>query len=368
MELHEIINGLNKAHLLMQDFNKSIDIPGYQREIEGLEQQMLAADFWDNSAKAKTIIDKNNAMKSIVENYQGLQTKLKELMETYDLVKETNDADFMADLVTEYQKFENDINKFQTQMLLADKNDSLNAIVEIHPGAGGTESQDWAAMLLRMYSRFCDKKGWSVEIQDYLDGDVAGLKSVTFLVKGYNAYGMLKSEKGIHRLVRLSPFDSAMRRHTSFASVDVIPEFNDDIKVDIDPNDLRIDTYRASGAGGQHINKTDSAIRITHLPTNIVVTCQSQRSQIQNREQALKTLKSKLYALKLAEQAKEIKEIQGEQKEIAWGSQIRSYVLHPYSLVKDYRCNYEANNPKEVLDGELDELIDVYLRSQLKEV
>ena len=222
-------------------------------------------------------------------------------------------------------------------------------------------------MLYRMYQRYCSSKDFKIEVLDYLDGDVAGIKSVTFLVKGKYAYGHLKAEKGVHRLVRISPFDSSKRRHTSFASIDVIPELDDTIEIDIKPEDLRIDTYRASGAGGQHINKTDSAVRITHIPTGTVVTCQSQRSQIQNREQAMMMLKSKLFALMEEKQAKELKEIQGEQKEIAWGSQIRSYVLHPYSLVKDNRSLYESNNPKDVLDGNLDDFIYAYLKSSLKE-
>ena len=250
-------------------------------------------------------------------------------------------------------------------MLLSGEHDDLNAIVEIHPGAGGTESQDWAEMLFRMYQRYAANKGWKVEVLDYLDGDVAGIKSVTMLIKGDNVYGHLKAEKGVHRLVRLSPLYSAKRRHTSFASVDVMPEFNNEIEIEIQSTDLKIDTYRASGAGGQHINKTDSAVRITHLPTNIVVTCQSQRSQIQNREQAMVMLKSKLYQLMLEKQASELKELKGEQKEIAWGSQIRSYVLHPYSLVKDNRSGYESNNPKAVLDGDLDGFIYAYLKSAL---
>ena len=248
-------------------------------------------------------------------------------------------------------------------MLLSGEHDSLNAIVEIHPGAGGTESQDWAEMLFRMYQRYAQRKNWKIEVLDYLDGDVAGIKSVTMLIKGDNVYGHLKAEKGVHRLVRLSPFDSAKRRHTSFASIDVMPEFNNEIEIDIKNEDLKVDTYRAGGAGGQHINKTDSAVRITHIPTNTIVTCQSQRSQLQNREQAMIMLKSKLYQLMLEKQASKLQEIKGEQKEIAWGSQIRSYVLHPYSLVKDNRSNYESNNPKAVLDGDLDGFVYAYLKS-----
>ena len=250
-------------------------------------------------------------------------------------------------------------------MLLSHEYDHLNAIVEIHPGAGGTESQDWAEMLFRMYQRFCNKNDFKVEVLDYLDGEEAGLKSVTFLVKGYNAYGYLKSEKGVHRLVRISPFDSNARRHTSFASVDVMPEFNNDVEIEVRNEDLRIDTYRSSGAGGQHINTTDSAVRITHIPTGIVVTCQSQRSQIKNREQAMVMLKSKLYQKQIEEQQNKLKEIKGEQLENGWGSQIRSYVMHPYSLVKDTRTGYETSQVDRVLDGDLFDFIYAYLRWEI---
>ena len=271
------------------------------------------------------------------------------------------------DILKNSNKLQKEVEKFEISTFLSGKYDQNNAIITIHPGAGGTESQDWAEMLYRMYQRYCSTKDFKIEVLDYLDGDVAGIKSVTFLVKGKYAYGHLKAEKGVHRLVRISPFDSSKRRHTSFASIDVIPELDDTIEIDIKPEDLRIDTYRASGAGGQHINKTDSAVRITHIPTGTVVTCQSQRSQIQNREQAMMMLKSKLFALMEEKQAKELKEIQGEQKEIAWGSQIRSYVLHPYSLVKDNRSLYESNNPKDVLDGNLDDFIYAYLKYRIQE-
>jgi len=239
--------------------------------------------------------------------------------------------------------------------------------VDIHPGAGGTESQDWAGMLMRMYMRYGEKKGWKVEVTDYLDGEEAGIKSVTLKMTGKNAYGLLKAEKGVHRLVRISPFDASKRRHTSFASVDVMPEIEGDFNVTIDPKDLRIDTYHSSGAGGQHINKTSSAVRITHLPTNTVVSCQSQRSQIQNREEAMNMLKSRLYMMMLEEHAQTLDEIRGEKKAIEWGSQIRSYVLHPYSLVKDNRSGYESHDPKAILDGELDDMIYAYLKAHVKE-
>lgn len=365
MELYEIKNGLTKAHLLMEEFYHSIDIESYRREIEGLTIVTEQDGFWDDANKAKITYDKLNKMKKIVDQFDLLKTTLDNLGETYDLVKNTDDQEFKEILESDYLTFEADLAEFEKMMLLSGEHDNLNAIIEIHPGAGGTESQDWAEMLFRMYQRYSAKKEWKIEVLDYLDGDVAGIKSVTMLIKGDNVYGHLKAEKGVHRLVRLSPFDSAKRRHTSFASVDVMPEFNNEIEIDIKSEDLKIDTYRASGAGGQHINKTDSAVRITHIPTNIIVTCQSQRSQIQNREQAMIMLKSKLYQLMLEKQANELQELKGEQKEIAWGSQIRSYVLHPYSLVKDNRSNYESNNPKAILDGELDGFIYAYLKSAI---
>ena len=365
MELYEIKNGLNKAHLLIEEFYRSIDIESYRREIEGLTIITEQDNFWDDANKAKITYDKLNKMKKIVDQYDILAATLNNLDETYELVKSSEEVEFLEILESDYLKFQEDLDKFEKMMLLSGEHDNLNAIVEIHPGAGGTESQDWAEMLFRMYQRYASRKDWKVEVLNYLDGDVAGIKSVTMLIKGDDVYGHLKAEKGVHRLVRLSPFDSAKRRHTSFASVDVMPEFNNEIEIDIKNEDLKIDTYRASGAGGQHINKTDSAVRITHIPTNIVVTCQSQRSQIKNREQAMVMLKSKLYQLMLEKQASELKELKGEQKEIAWGSQIRSYVLHPYSLVKDNRSNYESSNPKAVLDGDLDGFIYAYLKSTI---
>lgn len=367
MELYEIKNGLEKARSLMNELYISLDIEGLKREIEGKTLQTMDEHFWDDQDHAKKVYDELSAMQKQVDSYDSLLNQLNELEETYDYVKESNDEEFQAVLDEDYTSFDHDLSEFEKTLLFSGEYDHNNAILEIHPGAGGTESQDWASMLMRMYDRYGDKKGYKVEVLDYLDGEEAGLKSVTMRFVGYNAYGHLKAEKGVHRLVRISPFDSNKRRHTSFASVDVMPEFNNDTQIEIDPNDLRIDTFRASGAGGQHINKTDSAIRITHIPTNTVVTCQSQRSQLQNKEQAMITLKSKLYQLMLEEQASKLSDIKGEQKAIEWGSQIRSYVLHPYSMVKDNRSNYESNNPKAILDGELDDCIYAYLKSIVKE-
>lgn len=367
MELYEIKNGLEDARLLLDQLYVSANIEVLKREIEGLTVQTMDEHFWDDQAHATKVYAHLNEMKKVADTDASLEASYKELMEIYEYVKDTEDPDFMASLEEDYMTFHKNLDEFEKTLLFDQEYDHSNAIVEIHPGAGGTESQDWAEMLMRMYIRYGEKKGWKVDVDDYLAGDEAGLKSCSIRFTGYNAYGHLRAEKGVHRLVRISPFDSSKRRHTSFASVEVSPELDDDIEITIDPKDLRIDTYRASGAGGQHINKTDSAVRITHIPTNTVVSCQSQRSQLQNREQAMLMLKSKLYLLMQEEHAEKLSEIQGEKKNIEWGSQIRSYVLHPYSMVKDNRSGYESNDPKKILDGELDDLIYAYLRSQVKE-
>ncbi|KKI89225.1 peptide chain release factor 2 [Bacillus sp. SA1-12] len=326
---------------------------------------MTAPDFWDNQNAAQAVINETNALKEMVDQFHNLNETYENLQLTYDLVKEEQDDDLQEELVSELKDLVGLLNDFELQLLLSEPYDKNNAILELHPGAGGTESQDWGSMLLRMYTRWAEKKGFKVETLDYLPGDEAGIKSVTLLIKGHNAYGYLKAEKGVHRLVRISPFDSSGRRHTSFVSCEVMPEFNEEIDIEIRTEDLKIDTYRASGAGGQHINTTDSAVRITHIPTNIVVTCQTERSQIKNRERAMKMLQAKLYQKRIEEQEAELAEIRGEQKDIGWGSQIRSYVFHPYSMVKDHRTNTEIGNVHAVMDGELDPFIDAFLRSKL---
>lgn len=327
---------------------------------------MSAGDFWNDQESAQKVINEANGLKSYVNSFEEIAGRLDDLEVSYELVKEENDAELFAELEQEIQTLTNDVGDFELQMLLSDPYDANNAILELHPGAGGTESQDWASMLLRMYQRWAEDKGYKVETLDYLPGDEAGVKSVTLMIKGHNAYGYLKAEKGVHRLVRISPFDSSGRRHTSFVSCDVIPELTEDVDIEIKSDDLKIDTYRSSGAGGQHVNTTDSAVRITHTPTNTVVTCQSERSQIKNREQAMKMLKAKLHQLELEKKQAEVAELRGEQKEIGWGSQIRSYVFHPYSMVKDHRTNTEAGNVQGVMDGDIDQFIDAYLRSQVK--
>lgn len=297
-----------------------------------------------------------------LETYQSLRQRYEDVRTLWEIGLEEQDEELTGEVKTEISELSRLLEKQELAMLLNGEYDAKNAIITLHPGAGGTESQDWAAMLLRMYTRWAEARGYQVEVLDLLPGDEAGIKSVTLMVSGYNAYGYLKAEKGVHRLVRISPFDASGRRHTSFASLDVMPEIDDEIEIEIDPKDLRVDTFRASGAGGQHINKTDSAVRLTHLPSGVVVSCQSERSQIQNRERAMRLLKAKLFERE--REARELKqaELRGESKEIAWGSQIRSYVFHPYSLVKDHRTNTETGNVQAVMDGELDPFIDAYLR------
>jgi peptide chain release factor 2 len=324
---------------------------------------MLDPNFWNDQQGAQTVINEANGLKELVNEYKDLLEIQENLELTHDLVKEEADPDLQAEMETELQELVSRLNEFELQLLLSEPYDKNNAILELHPGAGGTESQDWGSMLLRMYTRWAEKQGFKVETLDYLPGDEAGIKSVTLLIKGHNAYGYLKAEKGVHRLVRISPFDASGRRHTSFVSCEVMPEFNEEIEIEIRTEDLKIDTYRATGAGGQHINTTDSAVRITHTPTGTVVTCQNERSQIKNREQAMKMLKAKLYQLEIEKQEKELAEIRGEQKEIGWGSQIRSYVFHPYSMVKDHRTNTEVGNVHAVMDGDINVFIDSYLRS-----
>jgi len=326
---------------------------------------MLEPGFWDDQQAAQTVINEANSLKDLVGEYKELLETQENLELTHELVKEENDAELEKELESELRELVGRLNDFELQLLLSEPYDKNNAILELHPGAGGTESQDWGSILLRMYTRWAEKKGFKVETLDYLPGDEAGIKSVTLLIKGHNAYGYLKAEKGVHRLVRISPFDSSGRRHTSFVSCEVMPEFTDDIEIDIRTEDLKIDTYRSSGAGGQHVNTTDSAVRITHIPTGTVVTCQNERSQIKNREKAMNMLKAKLYQLELEQKEKQLAEIRGVQKEIGWGSQIRSYVFHPYSMVKDHRTNTEVGNVQAVTDGDIDIFINAYLRSRI---
>lgn len=327
---------------------------------------MSEPNFWDDRNEAQKIIDEVNWLKDKVDTFEKITSSLDDIEILYEMTKEDDDDDLITELNTELNNLNSSVETFEIDMLLSEPYDRNNAILELHPGAGGTESQDWASILLRMYQRWAESKNFKVETLNYLAGDEAGVKSVTLLIKGHNAYGYLKAEKGVHRLVRISPFDSSGRRHTSFVSCDVSPEMDDTVEIEIKDDEIKIDTYRSSGAGGQHVNTSDSAVRITHLPTNTIVTCQSERSQIKNREQAMKMLKSKLYQLEIEKKERELAEIRGEQKEIGWGSQIRSYIFHPYSMVKDHRTNIEVGNVQSVVDGNIDIFIDAFLRSQLK--
>ncbi|MEH6937370.1 peptide chain release factor 2 [Bacillus sp. JJ664] len=365
MELVEVKQELEKMAKRLQAFRGSLDVETKQGRLDELEAFMSEPTFWDDQKAAQVVISEVSGLKEVINEFNDLSDGYENLELTYELVKEENDDELFEELVSEVKVLTVKLNDFELQLLLSEPYDKNNAILELHPGAGGTESQDWGSMLLRMYTRWAEKRGFKVETLDYLPGDEAGIKSVTLAIKGHNAYGYLKAEKGVHRLVRISPFDSSGRRHTSFVSCEVMPEFNEEIEIEVRTEDLKIDTYRASGAGGQHINTTDSAVRITHTPTNTVVTCQSERSQIKNRESAMKMLKAKLYQRKLDEQQAQLDEIRGEQKEIGWGSQIRSYVFHPYSMVKDHRTSAEVGNVQAVMDGGLDPFIDAYLRSKI---
>ena len=346
------------------------DIASLEEELYTLEKNTEEPSFWEDSQNSSKTLKRINELKNKTENYKKISSTFEYIEELNELVKsEIQEGTKQEELDSEAKEIldttenlEKDIEKLEITTLLSGKYDNNNAILTLHPGAGGTEAQDWVEMLYRMYCRWANSNGHEVKELDYLAGDEAGIKSVTFLVSGPYAYGYLKGEMGVHRLVRISPFDAGGRRHTSFASLEVLPEITEDVEININPDDLRVDTYRASGAGGQHINKTSSAIRITHIPTNIVVTCQSERSQIQNRETAMKMLKSKLLDLKEKENKDTIDDLKGVQMDIAWGSQIRSYVFCPYTLVKDHRTNYEVGNVQAVMDGDLNGFIDSYLK------
>ena len=341
------------------------DITGLERELAELENQTLIDGFWNDTTKSSVILAKIKSLKSKSTLYHKLESDLKNLEELTELVTLENDTQMAKDILKNTASIQVEFDKFELSTLLSGKYDKNNAIVTLHPGAGGTESQDWAEMLYRMYTRWANKNGFQVQELDYLEGDEAGLKSVTFEIIGENAYGYLKCEKGVHRLVRISPFDAGGRRHTSFASLEVLPEITDDIELDISPEDIKMDVYRASGAGGQHVNKTSSAVSLTHIPTGIVVACQTERSQFQNKDTAMKMLKSKLLNLKEQEQKETIAELKGVQRDIAWGSQIRSYVFCPYTLVKDHRTNYEVGNVEAVMNGEIDGFIEACLKNNI---
>lgn len=342
------------------------DVENKEKELKELESKTTENDFWNDTDNSSKVLKQINSLKAKVEGFKKLNNELNNLLEMSELLQVEEDEELAKELLKSTYTLEKDIQKLEITTLLSGKYDNNNAILTIHPGAGGTEAQDWAEMLYRMYTRWANANGYEVKELDYLEGDEAGLKSVTFSVNGDYAYGYLKGEMGVHRLVRISPFDAGGRRHTSFASVEVLPEITDDIELDINPDDIKMDVYRASGAGGQHINKTSSAVRLTHIPTGIIVACQTERSQFQNRDTAMKMLKSKLLNLKEKEQKDTIDELKGIQMDIAWGSQIRSYVFCPYTLVKDHRTNYEVGNVQAVMDGDLNGFIDSYLKFNLE--
>ncbi len=342
------------------------DVENKEKELKELESKTTENDFWNDTDNSSKVLKQINSLKSKVEGFKKLNNELNNSLEMSELLQVEEDEELAKELLKSTYTLEKDIEKLEITTLLSGKYDNNNAILTIHPGAGGTEAQDWAEMLYRMYTRWANANGYEVKELDYLEGDEAGLKSVTFSVNGDYAYGYLKGEMGVHRLVRISPFDAGGRRHTSFASVEVLPEITDDIELDINPDDIKMDVYRASGAGGQHINKTSSAVRLTHIPTGIIVACQTERSQFQNRDTAMKMLKSKLLNLKEKEQKDTIDELKGIQMDIAWGSQIRSYVFCPYTLVKDHRTNYEVGNVQAVMDGDLNGFIDSYLKFNLE--
>ena len=342
------------------------DLTARRYKIQELTAKTLEESFWNDPQKAQVVIRQLNAIKDVVDSYDALQKALSSLDETQELLKEDFDEEIFELFELEYQEMEKNFADFEIKVLLSHEYDHSSAILELHPGAGGTESCDWADMLYRMYSRWAEKHEFKVSVLDYQPGDEAGIKSITFLVEGDMAYGYLKAEEGVHRLVRISPFDAGGRRHTSFASLDVMPQFNDEIEIEIKPEDLIVETKRASGAGGQHINKTDSAVRMVHKPTGLVATCQNGRSQHENREEALRVLKSRLYQKMIEEQEAKLAEIKGEVKANEWGSQIRSYVFHPYSMVKDHRTNHETSDVQGVMDGDLDGFIFAYLKTLIQ--
>ena len=326
---------------------------------------MLESDFWNDKDNSEKVVNELNLLKKNLKDTENLKNKIKSSLELLDMLKLEDNEDLKKELESDIPSIEKEVSDLEILLLLSEPYDECDCILDIHPGAGGTESCDWASMLYRMYTRWCEKNGYKIEVVDYQDGDEAGIKSVSIIITGLNAYGYLKCEKGVHRLIRISPFDSNKRRHTSFASVDITPIYeNSDF--DINPNDIRIDIYRASGHGGQGVNTTDSAVRITHIPTKIVVTCQNERSQIRNKEIAMQVLKNKLYKLELEKKEKELLGIKGENRDINFGSQIRTYTMHPYSMVKDHRTNTETSAVNKVLDGDIDMFINDNLKKGVK--
>lgn len=362
VELSEYKNKLTGYQKKIDELKNTLKILEKKEELAKYEKEITKEGFWNNEKESAKVLLKVKELKNIIEKIDGLEKAFLDCKDIIEMLENEFDKEFAKELIDNISNLEKEIESINIQALLSEEYDSNVAIVTLHPGAGGTESQDWALMLYRMYTRWAERTGHTIEVYDIQDGDEAGLKSVTFAVKGEYPYGYLKGEKGVHRLVRISPFDSNSRRHTSFAAVDVLPEIDDSISIEIKDEDLEIGTYRASGAGGQHINKTDSAVRIKHIPTGIVTSCQTERSQFQNKDNAMKMLKAKLYQLELEKNKEKINQIKGENSDNAWGNQIRSYVFCPYTLVKDHRTGFEIGNVQKVMDGYIDEFIYEYLK------
>ena len=364
MLLEELKPAITQLKDKLEELKGGLKIAQKEERIEDLEHQMAAPGFWDDPDKAQTVAQEANNLKTEVETYHGLAAKLDDVETLWEMAMEVKDDSLQGEIEEEVENARKTLADLELGMLLSDQYVANNAILTLHAGAGGTEAQDWTNMLLRMYTRYAEQKGFTVELLDVLPGEEAGIKSATLTVQGHNAYGYLKSEKGVHRLVRISPFDANARRHPSFAAVDVLPELDETVEVNLNMDDVRVDYYRASGAGGQHINKTSSAIRITHMPTGIVVTCQNERSQFQNKDKAMQMLKAKLYMLRQEEQAAKAAGIRGDVKDNGWGSQIRSYVIMPYQMVKDSRNAYETSNINAEMAGELDGFSNAYLTAE----
>ena len=362
--LEDIKPRLGELQEKLDQMEQSLEVPAKEEKIAELEYKMGEPTFWDDAEEAQKINQELNDVKISVDKYKNLKTKFEDAQTLWEMAVEDEDTSLEDEIKEDLDKVADGLENLQLEVLLSGPYDANNAILTLHAGAGGTEAQDWTQMLLRMYGRWAERHGFTVETADLLPGDEAGVKSATLFIKGHNAYGFLKSEKGIHRLVRISPFDANARRHTSFAACDIMPEIDDAVEVDINMADVRVDTYRASGAGGQHINKTSSAVRMTHEPTGIVVQCQNERSQLQNREQCLKMLRAKLFELEQEKKEKELAKLEGDQQKIEWGSQIRSYVFQPYTMVKDHRTNEETGNVQAVMDGDLDPFIRAYLSAK----
>ncbi|WP_281532316.1 peptide chain release factor 2 [Anaerocolumna aminovalerica] len=362
VELDQLKYTLNSYERPLKEVGDSLDLVNKQERVTMLEHIMEEPNFWDSADKAQGYVKELKNLKDIIDGYCFLKGQYEDIETLIEMGYEENDESLIPEIEETLKKFIENLEELRLNTLLSDEYDKYNAILTLHAGAGGTESCDWASMLSRMYQKWADKKGYTTEVLDYLDGEEAGIKSITIQINGVNAYGHLKSEHGVHRLVRISPFNAAGKRQTSFVSCDVMPDIEEDTGIEIDEGDLRIDTYRSSGAGGQHVNKTSSAIRITHIPTGIVVQCQNERSQFQNKDKAMQMLKAKLYLLKKQENQEKESGIRGEVKEIGWGNQIRSYVMQPYTMVKDHRTNAEVGNVSNVLDGYIDPFINEYLK------